>query len=287
VREAIRQRVEAALGSPVRDVRAVGGGDVNEDFRARLADGRDVFVKRNADAPEGLFEAEARGLRWLAEAAALRVPEVLACAKAGEPAFLVLEHLESRPPAAGFDEALGRGLAALHRFGADRHGLDHDNFIGRLPQDNRPGDDWPTFYRERRLEPQLARARDGGLESSRMRAGFERVLTRLDELCGPGEPPSRLHGDLWGGNLMSDELGRPALVDPAVYGGDREVDLAMMRLFGGFSPRVFDAYAEAFPLRPGAAERVTLYQLYPLAVHVNHFGGHYVASLERALEAIA
>lgn len=278
----IRDAVAAALGTRIVDWQPVGGGDINAAHAARLADGSTVFVKSNASAPPGMFAAEARGLGWLSEARALRIPAVLALG----PAFLVLEHLAAGPRRADHDELLGRGLAALHRSGAPGFGLDHDNFIGRLPQANGPLFTWAAFYRERRLLPQLSMAVDAGLASPAMRRGFDRLLPRLEELVGPPEPPARLHGDLWGGNAMADEAGRPCLIDPAAYGGHREVDLAMMRLFGGFGGRVFDAYAEAFPLAVGSDERVPLYQLYFLMAHVNLFGTSYLGSVERTLARV-
>ena len=278
-----RAALEAAVGGKVASARPVGGGDINRAEAVTLADGRRLFVKTNAFEPEGMFAAESRGLAWLAEARALRVPEVIAHG----PGFLALELIEPAPPARKFDERLGRGLAALHRFGAPRFGLDHDNFIGRLPQDNTPAEPgWAAFYRQRRLEPQLRRATNEGLASPRLRDGFARLFNDLDQLVGPEEPPSRLHGDLWGGNLLCDDAGAPCLCDPAVYGGHREIDLAMMRLFGGFGARAFAAYDEAWPLAPGHAERVALYQLYPLMVHVNLFGGSYVAQVETILNRV-
>jgi fructosamine-3-kinase len=275
--------VEAALGRKIVAWDAVAGGDINAAHEARLDDGRSIFVKSNNNAPAGMFAAEARGLGWLAGASALRVPSVLA----EGPDFLILEHLEPGARKSDFDEALGRGLAAVHRKGAPTFGLDHDNFIGRLPQANAPLPSWAVFYRERRLLPQLHLAIDGGRASSAMRRGFDRLLPRLEEVVGPTEPPARLHGDLWGGNAMADERGQPCLIDPAVFGGHREVDLAMMRLFGGFGGRVFAAYEESFPLAPGSETRVPLYQLYFLMVHVNLFGGSYVASVEHALRELA
>jgi fructosamine-3-kinase len=280
----------AALGSAVAAARPVSGGDINDAYALSLADGRRLFAKANDRAQRGMFAAEARGLAWLAEAGALRIPEVVAAARPeDEHQFLVLELVATGSPARDFDERLGRGLAALHRFGAPGFGLDHDNFVGSLPQSNAssPGSTWPEFYRTRRLEPLLRRAADRGLASPRMRQGFHRLFDALDDLCGPPEPPARLHGDLWGGNLLCDDRGTPCLIDPAVYGGHREIDLAMMRLFGGFGGRVFDAYAEAAPLADGHHERVTLYQLYPLMVHVNLFGGSYVGSVESALDRLA
>lgn len=264
----------------------VSGGDINDAFRTTLEDGSVVFVKTNASADPAMFPAEARGLAFLAEARALRVPRVLAVSSGApaEPAFLVLEYLEPGRAAPGHEELLGRGLAELHRAGAPCFGADHDNFIGRLPQDNRPARTWAEFYGERRLRPQLALAVDAGRATRKMVEGVERLLARLDGVTGPDESPSRLHGDLWGGNVHRDDRGEPCLIDPAVYGGHREVDLAMMRLFGGFSARTFAAYEETWPTPPGSADRVPLYQLYPLLVHVNLFGGGYVQSVENALE---
>jgi fructosamine-3-kinase len=277
----LRVAIEAATGSRVTATRSLRGGDVAAALGVDLHDGRRLFVKTRAGADVHAFEVEASGLRWLAEAGALRIPEVIAVG--GPPAFLAIERIEVGTPARDHDARLGRGLAALHRFGAPAFGLDHDNLIGTLPQENRVAPDWPTFYGEARL---LAMARRAGLHASLLRR-LERVVQRLPELCGPAEPPSRLHGDLWAGNAIVDDQGAPVLVDPAVYGGHREVDLAMMRLFGGFSRRTFDAYAEAWPLAPGWEARVPLYQLYPLLVHVGMFGGGYVAQLERALSSVA
>jgi len=279
--------LERALGSPVLRSSGLAGGDINQAAQVALADGRELFVKTNPSAPATMFAAEARGLRWLADARALRLPEVVAVSGPDDPVqFLVLELVRRGRPARGFDETLGRGLVALHRSGAAGFGIDHDNFIGRLPQANGPASvpgSWPAFYRERRLEPQLRLAADHGLASARMKRDFARLFAELDGLSGPPEPPARLHGDLWGGNLMCDADGAPCLIDPAVYGGHREIDLAMMRLFGGFGAGVFDAYDEAWPLADEHEARVDLYQLYPLMVHVNLFGGGYGGSVESAL----
>ncbi|RLB51598.1 MAG: hypothetical protein DRJ42_16555 [Deltaproteobacteria bacterium] len=274
--------VGKALGSAVTDRRSLAGGDINEAWAVSLADGREVFVKTNARADAEMFPTEARGLAFLDEADALRIPEVLAVG----PRFLALELLKPGPRVADFDDRLGRGLAALHQHRPEAFGLDHDNFIGRLPQSNTPAARWADFYREERLEAQLRMASDRGLIDAALGRGFDALFTKLEDRLGPAEPPARLHGDLWGGNLHVDAAGLPALIDPAVYGGHREVDLAMMSLFGGFSGRVFSSYDEAFPLADGWKERVPLYQLYPLLVHVNLFGGGYVASVGRALAAV-
>lgn len=275
-----------AFRSSVVGASRLSGGDINDAFAVELADRRRLFVKTNQDPPEGMFEAEARGLAWLAEPGVIAVPKVLGVGTS-EPSYLALELVESGPRRPSFDEELGRSLAALHRASPGAFGLDHDNFIGSLPQSNRSTDTWVEFFRERRLGTQLERAVGLGRAPGSMRQGFERLFARLGELVGPPEPAARLHGDLWGGNLHVTAGGAPCLIDPAAYGGHREIDLAMMRLFGGFSERVFAAYEEAYPLAPGHAERVALYQLYPLLVHLNLFGGGYGASVEQILARYA
>ncbi|NNE17658.1 MAG: phosphotransferase [Myxococcales bacterium] len=278
----LRTALEQRLGKPLRQADPLGGGDINDAYQVTLGDGTRLFVKTHANPPPGMFEAEARGLRWLAEANVIRTPRVIAVSDA-RPAYLALELMTPAKRRAAFDETLGRSLAALHAYGAPSFGLDHDNFIGRLAQSNAVNDDWASFYWSSRLEPQLELAANRGLIDSAMRSAFDALQRVLPDRVGAAEPPARLHGDLWGGNLHVDGEGQPALIDPAVYGGHREIDLAMMRLFGGFGERVFAAYAEARPLGPGAAERIALYQLYPLLVHVNLFGGSYVGSVKRAL----
>jgi fructosamine-3-kinase len=280
----------AAAGSDIRSVRAVAGGDVHDAACAVLADGRRLFVKSHPRPPAGIFGIEARGLAWLAEAGAIRIPRVVAVCD-DDPAFLALEWIDSASPAPDHDVRLGRGLAALHQSGAPGFGLEHASYLAVFPQDNAPLPSWPHFYAERRLAPQLARAVDLGRATPELRRGMERLLARIvadpTGVCGPDEPPARLHGDLWSGNALTDEHGLPCLIDPAVYGGHREVDLAMMRLFGGFADACFAAYAEAHPLAPGHPERVGLYQLYPLLVHVNLFGGGYAARLSQTLRTLA
>ncbi len=287
MKAALSRAIEASLGARIRSARPVTGGDINDAFALELDSGVRVFAKSNRSNIAGLFEAEARGLAWLFDAEALRVPRVLAVGAEDGARFLVLEWLEPGRRAKDFDERLGRGLAQLHRSGAPTFGLDHDNFIGPLPQANGPLPAWATFYRERRLGAQLGLAQTRGLIDAPLLRGFERLFERIEQLVGPPEPPARLHGDLWAGNLHADERGEPALIDPAAYGGHREVDLAMMRLFGGYGERVFDAYEEAYPLAAGHEERVALYQLYPLLVHVNLFGAGYLGQVSAALRRYA
>ncbi|WP_428262836.1 fructosamine kinase family protein [Haliangium sp.] len=278
----LRAALAEALGAPV-SARRLSGGDINDAYAVTLDDGRELFVKTHAAADPRMFPCEARGLAWLAEAEAVRVPAVLAVR--GDDAgacFLALELLTPGPRRRDFDVELGRGLAALHRTGAPGFGFDEPNFIATLPQDNRPCSTWSQFYAERRLLPQVRRAVDAGRAPKQWIARFDQLCAKLDQLTGPTEPPARLHGDLWGGNLHAAPDGAPVLIDPAVYAGHREIDLAMLALFGGVSDRMYDAYHEVWPLAPGWPERVALYQLYPLLVHVNLFGGGYAAQVERA-----
>jgi fructosamine-3-kinase len=282
---ALSEAVGAALGARVVKLEPVSGGDINHALRATLGDGTRVFVKTQARAPAGFFACEAEGLSWLAAAKTVRIPEVLAVSEA--PAFLVLEHIEPGRPARDHDERLGQALAALHRAGAPSFGFARDNFLATLAQANAPRASWAQFYAEQRLQPLAATARKRGFLDRGFERALEHVLERMPALCGPSEAPSRLHGDLWGGNAIVDAQGGPVLIDPAVYGGHREIDLAMMKLFGGVGARVVDAYDEAFPLAPEHAERVALYQLYPLLAHVCLFGSSYVSGVKRALERYA
>jgi protein-ribulosamine 3-kinase len=287
---AVRRGVEARFGH-VREARPVGGGSINAVLRLELPDGP-AFLKYAPDAPAGIFPAEARALRALRAAAGtgLRVPDVLAAhdpaaeGAPGEPGWLLLEWIEPGAPGPGYDERLGRGLAALHRPAGGRWGWEEDNFIGPLPQSNAAAPTWAEFWRGRRLEPLLRRARDAGYADDARE--WARLLDRLLDLLAPAEEdgPALLHGDLWGGNVLPAATGEPCLVDPAAYRGHREVDLAMSELFGGFTARFRAAYHEARPLLPGYREgRRAAYQLFYLLVHVVLFGGGYVVRTRAAL----
>jgi fructosamine-3-kinase len=258
--------VAAALGSAAARSTRLSGGDINRALRLDLADGRTIFVKHHDDPPAGMFAAEARGLAWLAVPDGPHVPRVLAVGDT----WLALDWLDGiRPPASRFAPALGRALAALHAAGAPCFGLDHDNFIAVLPQDNRPTATFEELWIERRLRPLVVRSKDAGWSSR-----LDRLHARWADIAGPDEPPSRLHGDLWSGNVHAHASG-PAIIDPAVYGGHREVDLAMLALFGGLDDATVAAYHERFPLADGWRDRAAFWQLYPLLVHHVLFGGGY------------
>jgi len=272
-------RLDEVLG--VRVVRETGLGASHswELRRAELADGREVFVKAAAD-QAAVFGAEAAGLRWLAAADAVPVPDVLA----EQDGLLVLPWLPGEAPTAAAAERFGRELAALHLAGADSYGAPWPGFIAELPLDNTPSPDWPEFYGERRLRPYLRMAFDQrALYGADVRL-LEQVIERLPELAGPAEPPSRIHGDLWSGNLLWSG-GRVHLIDPAAHGGHRETDLAMLDLFGApHLDRIMAAYAETAAPADGRRGRVALHQLHPLLVHVVLFGGSYRESLMTAAD---
>lgn len=281
---AVVRRLFAQTAVPVSydDLRwtRLSGGDINQVYRLEAPDGQVWLVKIRLGAPDRFFAAEARGLQELRSAQAVRVPAVYAVDAEG----ILLEWLE---PATGSERGqgaeLGRGLARLHRVTQERYGFEENNFIGILPQKNPLMTSWIDFYREARLLPQIElAARKGRLGTARRRLA-DRLLHRLPEWIDEADiRPSLIHGDLWGGNWLATRHGA-ALIDPAVCYADREMDLAMTRLFGGFPPEFYAAYHEEFPLRPGHQDREALYQLYYLLVHLNLFGEAYGPGVERIL----
>lgn len=286
--ERISELLSHWLRSPV-DVEAqfpVGGGSINDAWRLETDAGRFFLKINSADRFPSMFEAEADGLRRLREAGPLKVPEVIAHGEDHDDSFLLLEWVEAGIKGPGFWADFGRGLAQLHRNTQERFGLERDNYIGSLVQRNTQESDWPSFFIHQRLEQQLKMARDRKRVEAGMAFRFERLFHQLDKLF-PAEPPALLHGDLWSGNFLCDNMGRPVLIDPAVYYGHREMDLAMTRLFGGFDAELYAAYHTEWPLEQGWEERVDLCNLYPLLVHVNLFGGGYVAQVEGVLRRFA
>ena len=267
----IAERVEQLLGQAVVATTPVAGGDICTSTRVRLSDGSSALVKTRAGAPDDFFAAEARGLTWLAEPGVADVAEVLAV----EQDCLVLRWIEPARPSPESAAELGRSLARLHASGADRFGADEDGFIGSLPLPNKTAPTWPEFFATRRVLPYLKLASDRDHIGSADAQAVEGLIGRLTDLAGPEEPPARIHGDLWSGNVVwSTEHG--TLIDPAAHGGHRETDLAMLGLFGlPHLQRLVDAYQDEHPLRDGWEERQPLHQLFPLLVHAAVFGGHY------------
>lgn len=277
--EAIARLISETTGEPftVHEQRSVGGGSINSAFR--ISDGeRHYFVKLNDASGPAMFEAEADGLREMARTGTIKVPEPIATGMADGQAFIVMESLLLGGSGSG--ARLGHELAAMHRITQARFGWYRDNTIGSTPQYNAENADWIAFWREQRLGAQLkmAAARGGGRTLQRQ---GEQLLAQLPALFSGYKPvPSLLHGDLWSGNYAFCQDGTPVIFDPAVYYGDREADIAMTELFGGFGRDFYDAYHEAWPLDEGYAVRKTLYNLYHILNHFNLFGGGYAAQAE-------
>ncbi len=273
---------------PIRESRHVGGGDINQAAQVLTPQGR-YFLKWHRSPPSRFFECEARGLALLAGAGAVRAPAVLGYGSVpgSQTAFLILEWIErgSGGKDSAAAETLGRGLAQQHLLEQDRYGLDHDNYIGRLPQPNAPTDSWLAFYRDQRLGAQRDLARRLGYLPTKRERLLDQLMDSLSRWIDETQcRPSLLHGDLWGGNWMVAEGSEPVMIDPAVYIGDREADLAMTALFGGFPSTFYAAYREAFPLAPGYEERQPLYKLYYLLCHLNLFGEGYGGSVDGILQ---
>jgi len=274
--EAALRRTWNATDLRVEGVHAVGGGCIHHAARVTTSRG-DVFAKWNDDCAPDVFLREADGLRALRAAeSGLTIPEVLAASgpEVGHPAFIVMEYL--KPGSRGGDAELGRGLAAVHRRSAETFGFPVTTYCGPTPQDNAAALSWPEFYAERRLRPLVRLLEQQRELSGSDRRTLERVVERLPSLVAPSAPPALIHGDLWSGNVVQTEAG-PGLVDPACACTDREMEFGITTLFGGFSPRFFAAYEEAWPLPAGWRERNPLYQLYHLLNHYLIFGGHYGA----------
>jgi len=270
----VAQRAEALLDAAVVATTPVAGGDICTSTRLRLSNGTSALMKTRPQAPAAFFRREAAGLRWLAEttgAGGVATPEVLAA----EEDCLVLSWVEPGRPTGEAAETFGRALATTHAAGADAFGSPdgQDGFIGVLPLPGRSAPSWPEFYATRRVLPYLKLAADRGGISRPDADAVEQVVRRIVEVAGPEEPPARLHGDLWSGNLVWGGDGTVRVIDPAAHGGHRESDLAMLALFGcPHLPRVLEGYHEIAPLAEGWEDRVALHQLFPLLVHACHFG---------------
>lgn len=281
-------RVVVGAGAEIVREHAVGGGSINRTQRLELRDGGSMFLKTNDRSHRDLFREEARGLIALGLADGPRVPRPRAVFETDRHQHLLLEWIAPGRPGAAFWERFGVSLAHLHRSNrAPACGFPADNHIGSTPQANGWRSDWHEFFAECRLIPQVERARSRGLADRALEQGVRRLAARLPDLL-PGLEDggaSILHGDLWGGNYLVSEDGEPVLIDPAVYYGHREADLAMTELFGGFRPDFYRAYDATWSLAPGYRERRDIYNLYHLLNHLNLFGGAYGSQCRAVVRA--
>ena len=276
--------VESATSSTVTSFTVSGGGCINHGGKVTTSAGLFFLKWNDLKKFPNMFTAEARGLSLLRRAT-VAVPDVVHVGAAGAFQFLLLEHIEAGRQKENYWDHFGSGLAVMHKTSAEKFGLDHDNYIGSLPQKNKQSSSWVEFFIERRLQPQLEMGHASGKLAVTVLKKFDSLFIKLPDLL-PREPPSLLHGDLWGGNIMTNSLGQPCLIDPAIYFGHREADLAMTQLFGGFHPSYLNSYREVYPLEPGYEERFDIYNLYPLLVHVNLFGGGYAAQVVSILDHV-
>jgi protein-ribulosamine 3-kinase len=286
--DALATAIGESLGASLRPRPSgrVHGGSINECYRWEC-DGGPLFVKLARAADAAMFEAEAAGLEELGRANAVRVPRVLSAGTHAGTAWLALEWIQSGAHSDATDSVLGEQLARQHRSTMPAFGWNRNNTVGSTPQPNDWNADWVAFLRDRRLAYQLSLAARNGYVGTLQHRGSA-LLSHLGEFFGPyGPVPSLLHGDLWGGNRIADERGQPVIFDPAVYYGDREADVAMTRLFGGFGASFYAAYEAAWALDPGAAVRCNLYNLYHVLNHLNLFGegyrGQALSLIERLL----
>ena len=292
LRSAIENTIGAATGKPacLSETSSLSGGCIHSSRKLILEDGRIFFCKVGSSEPKDILEREFEGLRALGRADSIRTVEPLAYQSLPELGnqFLITEFVPPGKPKNAFFERFGRGLARLHRdWTAPQFGFEHDNYIGRTHQSNRWTSNWCEFWERDRLGFQLELALHNGYNSPELHGLGRELIDQLPErIGGASEPPSLLHGDLWSGNFLVDEQGGAVLIDPAVYYGHREAELAMCQLFGGFSRTFYQSYRETWPLQAGAQKRIEVYQLYHLLNHLNLFGTGYLAGCLALLRRI-
>ena len=274
VEEQIKRIITNNLGRNVSvlSVLPISRGSISSSLKVITSSGN-FFLKWNNNAPCKMFEVESRGLDLLRKNSPLYIPETISYDKN----YLLMEFVESGEENNHFWEEFGRGLSQMHQKTNSFYGLDHDNFIGNLDQKNNFKNIWSDFFINQRLLPQLV----SGNFSPEFMSSFDKLFVKLDSLF-PKDPPSLLHGDLWSGNFLINKF-QPVLIDPAIYFGFREMDIAMSKLFGGFNNRFYSSYNEHLPLSDGWEDRLDLCNLYPLLVHVNLFGGSYYNQVKRVL----
>lgn len=270
-------------GLHIQRYEQVHGGDINEAW-CLFTSAEKYFLKVNdRNRYPAMFEKEAIGLDMLRQYCPLIIPKVIKAGERGELQYLVLEWLEKGAPQKNIWERFGEGLAMMHKMPQAYFGLNEDNYIGSLAQINTSHKEWHSFHSECRIMPLVKRLFDTGDYSSADFKDANAFCNNLRDIF-PSEPPSLLHGDLWGGNYLITSTGYAAIFDPAVYFGHREMDIGMTRLFGGFDPRFYRAYDEVYPLAKGWEKRLAVTQLYPLLVHAVLFRGHYISKSKEIIK---
>lgn len=260
----------------------ISGGCINNAVKLKTSNG-EYFLKWQTDIPEDMFQKEAQGLNLLSVSDVIQIPKVIAYGKIEGTHYLLMDYIESSSPGNDYWKQFGIALAALHRNNtAIKYGLDHDNYIGKLPQPNDVNGDWIDFFIHNRLEFQLKLAIENRMVNNDFIDRYRKFYELLPDLL-PVDQPALLHGDMWGGNVMVGNNGKVCLIDPAVYYGHREIELAFTQMFGGFDYDFYDAYNSTYPLEPGFEERVGIYNIYPHMVHVNLFGQSYLNGVESVL----
>ncbi len=272
----IAEHISQTLNKPfqIQQHKSIGGGSINSAYQVTGDDARLYFIKLNTASLEFMFQVEFDSLIELLQVGTIQIPRPVCFGTAGSESYLVLEHIAMTSH--GDQQQLGYALAQMHKITTAQYGWHQNNIIGSTPQSNRAHNDWLTFWREERLLPQIKMLYDKGYKNQ-LQPLSDKLLNNLDSiLAGHNPPASLLHGDLWSGNYAFDEQGRPVIFDPALYYGDREADLAMTELFGGFSQDFYQAYNEAWPLAYDYNHRKTLYNLYHILNHANLFGTSYL-----------
>ena len=275
------EQIAISEGFELKEYSSLAGGSINHVYLLNTSEGKKVIKINSLSAFPGMFPAEKAGLEALKNSGSIDVPAVLGLGELNDTAYLILEYIEEAPQKPDFWVHFAQDLAALHRNSADYFGFEEDNYIGSLPQYNGREKSAAEFYIRQRLEPQLRMASKNGFSFDHL----DKIFKNISEAI-PQEPPALIHGDLWGGNYIINKNGLPCLIDPAVCYGPREMDLAMMKLFGGFPQEVFEEYHKIFPLEPGFEERVPLWQLYYLLVHLNIFGSSYLPQVTVNFKAL-
>jgi protein-ribulosamine 3-kinase len=284
LKKQIIEKIESIANSKIESADSLSGGCISDAKKVGMKSG-DIFLLKINERASDMFLKEANGLRELEKAAAVRVPKVIHA----EEDFILTEFINSSPQKKNFFIEFGEKFSALHRYTSDSFGFYEDNYIGSTPQLNAAEEEeknnWTIFYFNKRILYQFKLAEKNGYSSSELRKGIGNLESKIESILrGSEEAPSLLHGDLWGGNFITDEKGEPCLIDPAVYYGHREADLAMTKLFGGFSSQFYSAYNEAFPLPEGYDYRENIYKLYHVLNHLNLFGGSYYGQAIRLIK---